>query len=231
MPIPFFPTPKQLSLIKSALFALALLPFLRLVVFTMTDRLGANPIEFITRNTGDWTLYFLCFTLVVTPLRRLTQWNWLIRLRRMLGLFCFFYVALHFTTFLWFDHFFDFDEMWRDVMKRPFITIGFSAFVLLVPLAATSTNGMVRRLGGKRWQWLHRLVYLIAPLAIVHFWWMKAGKHDFAQPLLFGTVVALLLLVRAYWAWSQPQNLQNRQVRPNPICRSSSPSQLRQPMP
>jgi methionine sulfoxide reductase heme-binding subunit len=231
MQIPFFPTPKQLSLIKSALFVLALLPFLRLVVFTLTDRLGANPIEFITRNTGDWTLYFLCFTLAVTPLRRLTQWNWLIRLRRMLGLFCFFYVALHFTTFLWFDHFFDVDEMWRDVMKRPFITIGFSAFVLLVPLAATSTNGMVRRLGGKRWQWLHRLVYLIAPLAIVHFWWMKAGKHDFAQPLLFGTIVALLLLVRAYWAWSQPQSPQKRQVRPNPICRSSSPSQLRQPMP
>ncbi len=203
----FNPTPRQFKRLKAALFIAALLPFLRLALFTLTDRLGANPIEFITRNSGDWTLYFLCFTLAVTPLRRLSGWNWLIKLRRMLGLYVFFYVALHFMTFLWFDHFFDVAEMWKDVVKRPFITVGFTAFVLLLPLAVTSTNGMVRRLGGKRWQWLHRLIYLIAPLAIVHFWWMKAGKHDFAQPLLMGAIVALLLLSRVFWNWRQVRNM------------------------
>jgi sulfoxide reductase heme-binding subunit YedZ len=195
----FNPTPSQFKLLKAALFSAALLPLLRLALFTVTDRLGANPIEFITRNSGDWTLYFLCITLAVTPLRRLTGWNWLIKLRRMLGLYVFFYVLLHFMTFLWFDHFFDVAEMWTDVVKRPFITVGFSAFMLLLPLAVTSSNGMVRRLGGKRWQWLHRLIYLIAPLGIVHFWWMKAGKHDFAQPLLIGSIVAVLLLSRVLW--------------------------------
>jgi sulfoxide reductase heme-binding subunit YedZ len=193
------PTPKQFKLVKAALFMLALLPFVRLVVFALTDRLGANPIEFITRNTGDWTLYFLCITLAVTPLRRLSKWNWLIKLRRMLGLFAFFYAAMHFTTFLWFDHFFELDEMLKDVVKRPFITVGFTAFVLLIPLAATSTNGMIKRLGARRWQGLHRAIYLIAPLGILHFWWMKAGKSDFAQPILFGTIVGLLLLMRVYW--------------------------------
>ena len=210
-------TSRQISLAKAALFAAALLPFVRLVAFAFTDRLGANPIEFITRNTGDWTLYFLCLTLSVTPLRKLTGLHWLIRLRRMLGLFAFFYAALHFTTFLWFDHFFDIDEMLKDVVKRPFITVGFTAFVLLVPLAATSTNGMVKRLGGKRWQALHRLVYLIASLGILHFWWMKAGKNDFAQPILFGSIVALLLLVRLYWNVVQPW-LQRRRSAPAPVC-------------
>src|SRR5205085_6434638 len=142
-----------------------------------------NPIEYITRGTGDWTLYCLCITLAVTPLRRLSGLNWLLKLRRMLGLFAFFYASLHFTTFLWFDHFFDVQEMWKDVLKRPFITVGFTAFLLLVPLAATSTNAMVRKLGGKRWQALHRPVYLVAVLGFLHFWWMKAGKLDFAQPI------------------------------------------------
>ncbi|MEO8598668.1 MAG: protein-methionine-sulfoxide reductase heme-binding subunit MsrQ [bacterium] len=192
----FHPTPKQFSGIKVGLFLLCLLPFARLAIFTLTDQLGANPIEFITRNSGDWTLYFLCITLTVTPLRKWLQWPWLIKLRRMFGLFVFFYACLHFTTFIWFDHFFDLTEMFKDVVKRPFITVGFINFVLLVPLAATSNNRMVRLMGGKRWQWLHRLIYLIAPLAIVHFWWMKAGKHDFAQPILMGLIVAALLLVR-----------------------------------
>jgi sulfoxide reductase heme-binding subunit YedZ len=123
----------------------------------------------------------------------------------MAGLFAFFYASLHFTTFLWFDHFFDLAEMWKDVLKRPFITVGFGAFLLLIPLAATSTNAMVRRLGGKRWQALHRLVYLVAPLGILHFWWMKAGKHDFAQPILFGTIVAVLLAMRVYWSRTRLQ--------------------------
>src|SRR6476661_1844871 len=119
--------PRRLQAVKALLFAAALLPFARLVLYAFTDRLGANPVEFITRNTGDWTLYFLCFTLAVTPLRRISGWNWLIRLRRMLGLYAFFYASLHFMTFLWFDHFFDVAEMLKDVVKRPFITVGFSA--------------------------------------------------------------------------------------------------------
>lgn len=196
----FNPTSRQFSVIKVIAFLLALLPFGRLVLFTFTDQLGANPIEFITWNTGDWTLYFLCMTLAVTPLRRLTKWNWLIRLRRMIGLFAFFYATLHFTAFFWFDHFFDVQEMLKDIAKRPFILVGFTAFVLLIPLAVTSTNGMVKRLGGKRWQWLHRLIYIIAPLGILHFWWMKAGKHNFQQPIIFGSIVAVLLLLRVLWA-------------------------------
>lgn len=199
----FNPSARQFALIKSLLFVAALLPFARLVLFVFLDRLGANPIEFITRNTGDWTLYFLCVTLSVTPLRRFSQWNWLLRLRRMIGLFAFFYACLHFTTFLWFDHFFDVAAMWKDVIKRPFITVGFAAFVLLIPLAVTSTNAMVRRLGAVRWKWLHRLIYLIASLAILHFWWMKAGKQDFQQPILFGSIVATLLLLRLFWAWKK----------------------------
>jgi sulfoxide reductase heme-binding subunit YedZ len=193
----------QLKRLKAVLFLAALLPFARLVVFTFTDHLGANPVEFITRNTGDWTLYFLCITLTITPLRRLSGWNWLIRLRRMVGLFAFFYASLHFLTFLWFDHFFDVSEMLKDVVKRPFITVGFANFLLLIPLAATSTNAMVKRLGGKRWQQLHRLIYLIAPLGILHFWWMKAGKNDFSQPILFGLIVAALLLMRVYWRFGR----------------------------
>ena len=201
---------RQLKLLKGVLFIAACLPFLRLVIFTFTDQLGANPVEFITRNTGDWTLYFLCITLAVTPLRRVTGWNWLVRLRRMLGLFAFFYASLHFMTFLWFDHFFDVAEMLKDVVKRPFITVGFGAFVLLIPLAATSTNAMIKRLGGKRWQLLHRLIYLIAPLGILHYWWMKAGKNDFSQPILFGLIVAVLLLLRLYWRFMQGQGVRAR---------------------
>jgi sulfoxide reductase heme-binding subunit YedZ len=195
----FTPTPRQLTAIKSSAFVLALVPFFALVYLVATDQL-VEPLQYITRNTGSWTLYFLCITLAVTPLRRLSGWNWLLKLRRMMGLYAFFYALLHFTTFLWFDHFFDVQEMLKDVAKRPFITVGFTAFVLLVPLAVTSTNGMVRRLGGKRWQLLHKLVYVIAPLGILHFWWMRAGKHDFNKPILFGLIVIVLLGMRAWWA-------------------------------
>jgi sulfoxide reductase heme-binding subunit YedZ len=195
----FTPTTRQVSWIKGALFVLALVPLLRMVYLTATGQL-VDPLEFITRGTGDWTLYLLSMTLAVTPLRRLSKGNWLIKLRRMLGLYVFFYGLLHFMTFLWFDHFFDLAEMWKDVLKRPFITVGFIAFVLLIPLALTSTNGMIKRLGGKRWQWLHRLIYVIAPLAILHFWWMKAGKHDFTQPIIFGSIIGALLLMRIWWA-------------------------------
>ncbi|MFZ6802122.1 sulfite oxidase heme-binding subunit YedZ [Undibacterium sp. Di24W] len=190
---------RQLQLLKIAVFMLAALPFLRLVFAVYRDDLGANPLEFITRNTGDWTLYFLCVTLSLTPLRKLLQWHWLIRLRRMLGLYSFFYASLHFLTFLWFDHFFDIGDMWRDLVKRPFITVGFIAFVLLLPLAITSNNVMIKRLGGKQWQLLHRLVYVIVPLGVLHYFWMKAGKNLLLQPLLFAALVSILLGIRLYW--------------------------------
>jgi len=193
------PTTKQISWIKGAVFVAALIPLARMVYLTVTGQL-VDPLEFITRGTGDWTLYFLSLTLAVTPLRKLSGWNWLIKLRRMLGLYTFFYGFLHFMTFLWFDHFFDLAEMWKDVLKRPFITVGFIAFVLLIPLAVTSTNGMIKRLGGKRWQWLHRLIYVIAPLALLHFCGMKAAKHDFGQPILFIVIIGTLLLMRVWWA-------------------------------
>jgi sulfoxide reductase heme-binding subunit YedZ len=197
------PSARQVSAIKAVIFALALVPVAKMAYLTITGQL-VEPLEHITRGTGDWVLYFLCITLAVTPLRRFTGWTWLVKLRREIGLFAFFYACLHFMTFLWFDHFFDFAEMWKDVLKRPFITVGFIAFVLLVPLAVTSTNGMIRRLGGKRWQWLHRLIYVIAPLGILHFWWMKAAKHNFQQPIIFGLVVAVLLGLRIYWKLAKP---------------------------
>lgn len=195
----FNPSNKQLGYVKAAVFVLALLPFLRMA-WLVFQGVPVEPLEFLTRGTGDWTLYFLCITLAVTPLRRFTGWNWVVRLRRMLGLFAFFYALLHFTCFFWFDHFFDIAEMLKDVVRRPFITVGFIAFVLLIPLAATSTNAMIKRLGGKRWQWLHRLIYVAAPLGILHFWWMKAGKNDFQEPIIFGVIVAVLLGLRVYWS-------------------------------
>jgi sulfoxide reductase heme-binding subunit YedZ len=181
--------------LKPALFVLSLVPFARLVLLGYQDALGANPIEFITRSTGFWTLTFLCLTLTVTPLRRLTGWPWLIRLRRMVGLFAFFYALLHFTTYVWFDQWFSLQDIVKDIGKRPFITVGFAAFLLLLPLAFTSTNRMMRRLG-RRWAQLHRLVYLIAGLGVVHFWWLKQGKNDLSEPWIFSLVVAALLLFR-----------------------------------
>lgn len=191
------PSPTRLKAIKAVVFVVCLLPFLRMAWLTATG-VPVDPVEFLTHGSGDWALYLLCATLTVTPLRRFTGWNWLIRLRRMLGLYAFFYALLHFTTFFWFDHGFDVAAMWKDVVKRPFITVGFIAFVLLIPLAATSTNRMIKRLG-RNWGRLHRLIYVIAPLAILHYWWIKAGKHNFEQPIVWGTVVAVLLLLRVWW--------------------------------
>ena len=189
------PTSRQVTALKTALFLLCLLPVARLIVGAMQDELGANPIEFITRTLGTWTLNFLLITLVVTPLRQLTGLNWLLRLRRMLGLFVFFYVSLHLTTYLWLDQFFDLMAIAKDVVKRPFITAGFTAFVLLVPLALTSNNAMIRKLGGKRWGQLHRTVYAIAIIGVVHYWWLV--KKDITQPLLYAVVLGLLLGFRA----------------------------------
>lgn len=199
----FNPSTRQISAIKALIFVLGLIPVAKMAYLTFTGQL-VEPLEHITRGTGDWTLYFLCITLAVTPVRKLSGLNWLLKLRREVGLFSFFYAFLHFMTFLWFDHFFDVAEMWKDVVKRPFITVGFIAFVLLIPLAVTSTNAMIRRLGGKRWQWLHRLIYIIAPLGVLHFWWMKAAKHNFQEPIIFGTIVAVLLGMRLYWKLTKP---------------------------
>jgi len=190
--------PQHVRVLKAVLFVACLIPVMRLGWLAMHHGLGANPIEYITRSTGWWILSFLMLTLLVTPLRRLTGWNWLLRLRRVLGLYAFFYVCLHFSIYIWLDQFFDLHDIIKDIAKRPFITIGFAGFVLLIPLAVTSTNAMVRRLGSKRWQALHRLVYVIAILGVIHFWWLV--KKDITEPLIFAFVLAILLGVRAMWA-------------------------------
>lgn len=192
---------KHISWIKAVIFVASLVPLARLAWLGLHHRLGANPIENITHSTGWWTLAFLLITLSVTPLRRLANLPWLLRLRRMLGLFAFFYASLHFTTYIWLDQFFDLKEIVKDVVKRPFITIGFAAFVLLIPLAATSTNAMVRRLGAKRWQYLHRLVYLIGGLGVIHFWWLV--KKDITEPFVFAVVLAALLIIRLLYLLRQ----------------------------
>lgn len=184
---------------KVALFFVCLIPLGRLIWLAFNGGLGANPIEFVTRSTGTWTLVFLLITLSITPLRKLTGQNALIRVRRMLGLFAFFYACLHFTTYIWWDQFFDWAAILKDIKKRPFITVGFACFVLLLPLAATSTNAMMRRLG-RRWQQLHRLVYLIGIGGVVHYWWLV--KKDITQPALYALVLALLLGYRLV-VWMQ----------------------------
>ena len=195
---------------KVAVFLGGLYPLARIVLLGFTGGLGANPIEFITRSTGLWTLVFLCITLAVTPVRRLTGLNALLRFRRMLGLFAFFYVVLHFTTYIWFDKWFDVFAILKDIVKRPFILVGFSAFVLLIPLAVTSPKAMVKKLG-RRWQTLHKLIYPIAVLAILHFWWMKAGKHDLILPKIYGAIVVVLLAWRVV-VWLRSRMTRTRAV-------------------
>lgn len=197
-------SPQRVRALKFALWLLALLPFARLLYLGATEQFGANPLEFVTRSTGTWTLVMLCLTLAITPLRRLTGWNWLIKMRRMLGLFAFFYGLQHFLLWIGVDRGFDLPYMIKDVYKRPFITVGFTAFMLMIPLVLTSTNGMVRRLGGKRWQGLHKLVYAIAVLAILHYWWHKAGKNDFSEVSIYAAVVFILLGMRLWWRLRQP---------------------------
>jgi methionine sulfoxide reductase heme-binding subunit len=180
--------------VKLAVFLLCLVPLARLVIGAFTRALGANPIEAITHSTGTWTLSFLLITLSVTPLRKLAGWNWLLRLRRMLGLYAFFYAVLHFLTYIWLDQFFDFAAIVKDVIKRPFITAGFSSFLLLLPLAATSTAAMVKRLGAKNWLALHRLIYAVAIGGVVHYWWLV--KKDITQPAIYAAVLVVLLGLR-----------------------------------
>ena len=179
---------------KAAVFALCLAPVGLLTWKGLHGGLGANPIEFITHATGDWTLRFLVFTLAITPLRRILGTPDLIRFRRMLGLFAFFYGVLHLTTYVWLDKFFDWPEMVKDVAKRPFITAGFTAFVLMLPLACTSTSGWIRRLGGKGWQALHRLIYVSAAAGVIHYYWLV--KSDIRKPVFYGAMVAMLLAYR-----------------------------------
>jgi sulfoxide reductase heme-binding subunit YedZ len=196
---------------KPWLFAVCLLPLARLIVLGFGGGLGANPIEFITHSTGTWTLVGLLVTLSVTPLRRLTGRVELVRYRRMLGLFAFFYACLHFVTYIWLDQFFDLASIAKDIVKRPFITVGFAAFVLLIPLAVTSNHRMMRRLG-RRWQQLHRLIYPIALLAVIHYLWLV--KKDVTQPLLFGAVLALLMAMRLPWGQSILRGMRGRWRHP-----------------
>jgi methionine sulfoxide reductase heme-binding subunit len=200
---PRAPAPGWLKALKGALFVAALLPLARLIAAgaDLVGGLGANPVEFITRSTGTWTLVFVCIVLAMTPLRQVTGWAWPIRIRRMLGLFAFFYAVLHLTTYVWLDQWFDLGAMLRDIIQRPFVTSGAVGFLLMVPLALTSTDAMVRRLG-RRWLTLHRLVYAVAIAGVLHFWWHKAGKNDVGEPMVYAAIVAVLLgwrVVAALW--------------------------------
>lgn len=193
MKIPASLSSRQIFWTKSVLWLICLFPLGRLLFLGLSNGLGANPIEFITRSTGTWTLVGLLLTLSITPLRTLSGLSWLIRFRRLLGLFAFFYACLHFTTYIWLDQFFDPVGIAKDIVKRPFITVGFAAFILLIPLAATSNQKMMKKLA-RNWQRLHRMVYVIASLGVIHYWWLV--KKDITQPLIYAFVLAILLLAR-----------------------------------
>ena len=191
---------------KPLLFVASLLPFAWLLYGALANTLGANPAEALIRATGDWTLRFLCLTLAVTPLRQWTGQPALLRFRRMLGLFTFFYGVLHFLCYAWLDMGFDLAEITRDIPKRPFALVGFAALLLMAPLAATSFNRAIRALGAKRWQALHRLVYAVALLAILHFFWMRSAKHNYAEVAVYAAILAVLL------GWRLVAHLRHRPV-------------------
>jgi methionine sulfoxide reductase heme-binding subunit len=204
--------------LKPLVFLSCLAPLARLAWKGYAGNLGANPIEVITRSTGDWALIFLLVTLSVTPLRKVTDQLWLIRFRRMFGLFSFFYVTLHFLTYIWLDKFFDMHEMLVDIAKRKFITVGFTGFMLLIPLAITSTSGWIRRLGGRRWNRLHQLIYLAAIAGVTHYYWRV--KADVRKPLQYAAVLSLLLgyrLVIAVFRNSRQTTMQDSRAR---ACKS-----------
>ena len=180
--------------VKTGVFLAALIPFGAIVAAAVSDELGANPVEALIRHFGEWALRLMLATLAVTPLRRLTGWSQAVRLRRMLGLFAFFYAALHLATYVVLDRSLLVEEILEDLTERPYIMVGFAGFVLLVPLAATSTNAMIRRLGGRRWRLLHRLAYVAAAAGVVHFWWLV--KADVREPFIHAAVLALLLVLR-----------------------------------
>lgn len=205
------PTRRQLVALKIVLFFLCLAPVVLLAWNAWNDALGANPIEAITRALGIWTLRLLLITLTISPLRKLMGWHWLLRMRRMLGLYVFFYAVLHLMTYLWLDQFFDWHAIAKDILKRPFITLGMSAFALLVPLAVTSANSMVKRLGGKRWQHLHRTVYAAAIIGVAHYWWLV--KLDVTMPVAYAAILAVLLGFRLLWRVHGPQATGDRTIR------------------
>ena len=188
----FNPNARQLGLIKIAVFIVCLLPLGRLLWAAYSDDFGPNPVEFVQRWTGSWTFNLLLITLCITPLRTITQWHWLLRLRRMLGLFCFFYACLHFLSFIGFDHAFVVEDIAKDIYKRPFVSVGFAAFILLIPLAATSSNWAIRKLGGRKWQEVHRSIYLIGILAALHYFWLVKATAPL-WPLAYSVVLAILL--------------------------------------
>jgi sulfoxide reductase heme-binding subunit YedZ len=201
--------------IKAGVFLICLFPIASLLWRGLHNGLTANPIEFITHATGDWTLRFILFTLCVTPLRKLLALPELIRFRRMLGLFAFFYGCMHFTTYIWLDKFFDLKEVWKDIAKRPYITVGFLAFVLLIPLAITSTAGWIRRLGGRRWQLLHRAIYISAAAGVIHYYWLV--KSAVLRPLAYAAIVAVLLLCRLAATFRSGPDAENmRSMKPQP---------------
>ena len=193
---------------KPVFFFVCMLPFAWLVYRAFANQLGANPAEALIRATGDWTLRFLCIVLTVTPLRTISHTPALARFRRMLGLFVYFYVLVHLLSYSWFDMGFDVPDIAKDIAKRPFILVGFSAFVLLTPLAATSFNAAIKALGSKRWQLLHKLVYAIAGLGLLHFFWMRAGKNNFAEVFVYAAIIALLL------GWRMQQFLKKKKLHP-----------------
>jgi methionine sulfoxide reductase heme-binding subunit len=206
--------------LKPLVFVLALLPAAYLVYLGFTNDLGVNPAETLQLETGTWALNFLIATLAITPLRRLTRWNRLIQYRRMLGLFAFFYAFTHFLTYLILDQSFSLDQMMADVVKRPFITMGFTAFVLMIPLALTSTKGWIRRLGGRQWQMLHRLIYVSAVAASIHYIWKV--KVVLGPPVYYAVAVALLLGVRVVWQIRSAKSVPAQRVRPERGSTSSS---------
>ncbi len=181
--------------IKRWVFIVALIPLARLFVLAYAGQLGANPVEFITRSTGTWTITFLCITLAMSPMHWITAWSGWIEMRRMLGLFTFLYAFLHFTIWYWLDHNLNFQEMLADVIERPFITVGFVAFACMSLLAITSNRAAMHRLG-RRWSSLHRLIYLIATLGVLHYFWHKAGKNDFQTVYIYAGIILILLVVR-----------------------------------
>lgn len=193
---------------KPILFTICMLPFVWLAYRAFANQLGANPAEALIRATGDWTLRFLCIVLAVTPLRVISSTPTLARFRRMLGLFVYFYVAVHLLSYSWFDMGFDVPDIAKDIAKRPFILVGFSAFLLLTPLAATSFNAAIKAMGAKRWQLLHKLVYAIASLGLLHFFWMRAGKNNFAEVFVYAAIVAVLL------GWRVQQFLKKKKLQP-----------------
>ena len=200
---------------KPVVFLLCLLPFAWLAYGVVVEQLGPSPQEYLIRATGDWTLRFLCIVLAVTPLRVITKANALARFRRMLGLFAYFYVVLHLLCYSWFDQGFEWGEIAKDIAKRPFILVGFSAFVLLTPLAATSFNRAIKAMGAKRWQLLHKLIYVIAGLGLLHFFWMRAGKNNFAEVFVYAGIIGVLL------AWRVWNFARKRQAKPAVAARSS----------